>query len=40
MLRITGKLVFQAETMVKVPHKINNQLPISYFAIIAAEISS
>ena len=40
MLRITGKLVFQAETMVKVRHKIDNQLQILIFAIIVAEISS
>jgi hypothetical protein len=31
MLRITGKLVFQAETKVKVRRKIDNQLPNSYF---------
>jgi hypothetical protein len=31
MLRIAGKLIFQAETMVKVRHKIDNQLPNSYF---------
>ena len=28
---LTGKLVFQAETMVKVRHKIDNQLPNSHF---------
>ncbi len=31
MLRITGKLVFQAETMVKVRQRNDNQLPNSYF---------
>jgi hypothetical protein len=31
MLRITGKLVFQAEMMVKVCYKIDDQLPNSYF---------
>ena len=31
MLRITGKLGFQAETMVKVRHKIDNHLPNFYF---------
>jgi len=28
---LTDKLVFQAETMVKVRHKIDHQLPNSYF---------
>ena len=31
MLRITGKLVFQVETIVNVRHKIENQPPNSYF---------